>query len=69
VFNGLEDRVEERWLEVSGLISTLKDMDRSQVASAITQLKVLLSYQLTIVASGQSLLSAYDAALSALGPG
>jgi hypothetical protein len=67
VFNGLEDRVEEHWFEVSGLPSTLKGMERSQIASGVAQLKVLLSYQLTIVAAGDGLLKEYDATLAVLG--
>jgi hypothetical protein len=68
VFNTLEDRVEERWFELSGL-PAMYDMDRSQIILGIGQIKVLLSYQLTIVASGGTLRNEYDAALAMLGPG
>lgn len=67
-FNTLEDRVEERWFELAELPS-LQDMDRSQILLGIGRIKVLLSYQLSIAASGGSLLHDYDDALAALGPG
>jgi hypothetical protein len=68
-FNGLEQQVEERWFELSGLPTKLQGVDRSVVESGIGQLKVLLGYQLTVVATGGSLLQEYDDALRALGPG
>jgi len=68
-FNGLEQQVEERWFELSGLPTKLQGADRSLVQSGIGQLKVLLGYQLSIVATGSLLMQQYDDALRAVGPG
>jgi hypothetical protein len=69
VFNGLEDRATDRWFELSGLGSSLNEMERPQIQAGISSLKVLLSYEDTIVASGSVVLQEYDAALAALGHG
>ena len=65
-FNALEEQVEERWLEFSGVPSRLQGTDRSRVESGIEQLKILLGYQMAITASAPQLVQECDDALRML---
>lgn len=66
VFNAIEDRAEERWFELSAYPTDPASMTDGEIAEALATLRVALTYQQSVAATGAFVLTAYDQALARL---
>ena len=64
-FNSLEERIEDRWFELSS-IGDPSDLSDAEVRRVLGQLRVAYAYQTATAQAGRDVLHKYDTALTAL---
>jgi hypothetical protein len=64
-FNSLEERIEDRWFELSS-IGDPSDLTNADLRRVVGQLRIAYAYQTAAAQAGNEVLHKYDVALAAL---